>query len=52
MKPTAQRANRPTSAVGASLKGLFWGAEGYDFSTKNRYNVQKCVLTLLKDAKL
>lgn len=48
----AQRANRLSSAVGASLKGLLGGAEGYDFSTNNRYNVQKHALILLKDAKL
>ena len=41
MKPTAQRANRLSSAVGASLKGVFLGGEGYDFFTNNRYNVQK-----------
>lgn len=52
MKPTAQRANRLSSAVGASLKGVFLGGEGYDFSTNNRYNVQKHALILLKDAKL
>lgn len=51
MKPTAQRANRPTSAVGASVGGCLEG-EGYDFSTNNRYNVQKHALILLKDAKL
>lgn len=44
----AQRANRLSSAVGASLKGLFGG----DFSTNNRQNVQKHALILLKDAKL
>lgn len=51
----AQRANWPLGAVGASpmgLKGLLGGAEGYDFSTNNRYNVQKHALFLLKDAKL
>lgn len=49
----AQRANWPLGAVGASLMGLFLGgAEGGDFSTNNRHNVQKHALILLKDAKL
>lgn len=48
----AQRANWPSSDVGASPMGLFGRAEGGNFSTNNRYNVQKHVLILLKDAKL
>ena len=31
MKPTAQRANRLSSAVGASLKGVFLGVKGTIF---------------------
>lgn len=44
---TSQQANECCG----SKCGLFWGAEGHDFSTNNRYNVQKCALILLKDAK-
>ena len=37
---------------GSKCEGAVWGADGYDFSTNNRCNVQKHALILLKDAKL